>query len=218
MKLLSVNVSLPQAVPYRDGTVLTGIFKKPVGGRVMLRRLNLDGDGQADRAVHGGVDKAAYAYPHEHYAYWSRELGRTDFAFGQFGENFTVEGMPEDVVCIGDVFRIGAATVQVTQPRAPCHKLGIRMGMEAFPKVFMASGRTGFYLKVLEEGAVGAGDAFERIRAGAGGVTVRGLWHLAYVDRENLQGAKEALRIPTLAPEWRRPLEKRLERAGIRLE
>ena len=215
MKLLSVNVSMPKEVPYRGGTVSTAIFKKPAAGRVMLRRLNLDGDKQADPSVHGGVHKAAYAYPFEHYAWWSRELGRTDLSFGQFGENFTVEGMLEDDVRIGDVFRIGAALVEVTQPRAPCFKIGIRMGMDDFPKRFMASGRTGFYLKVLEEGEVGSGDRIERIRGDVGNITVRGLWHLAFCEPENLDDAKKALRLSSLAPEWRRPMEKRLLKAGI---
>jgi len=184
----------------------------------MLRRLNLEGDGQADRNVHGGINKAVYAYPFEHYEYWSRELGRTDFAYGQFGENFTVSGMLEDAVRIGDAFRIGSALVEVTQPRAPCFKLGIRMGMNDFPKRFMASGRTGFYLKVLEEGEVGVGDGIERIRGDVGNITVRGLWHLAYYEPQNLEDAKKALRLPSLAPEWRKPMEKRLIQAGIPLE
>lgn len=218
MQLLSVNVSLPKEVPFRGETVTTGIFKEPVEGRVMLRRLNLDGDGQADPSVHGGIHKAAYAYPFEHYEWWSRELGRTDFAFGQFGENMTVEGMLEDEICIGDVFRVGTALVEVTQPRSPCYKLGIRMQMEQFPKRFMASGRTGYYMKVLEEGEVGAGDMFDRVRSGAGNITVRGLWHLAYFEPQNLEGAKKALRLPFLAPEWRKPMERRLFQAGIPLE
>jgi MOSC domain-containing protein YiiM len=218
MKLLSVNVSLPKEVIYQGRTVSTGIFKEPVKGRVMLRWQNLDGDGQADRRVHGGINKAAYAYPFEHYEYWSRELGRTDFAFGQFGENFTVEGMLEDEIRIGDVFRIGTAQVEVTQPRTPCYKLGIKMQMDPFPEIFMAAGKTGFYLKVLEEGEVGAGDQFERIRGDAGNITVRGLWHLAYYEPQNLEDAKKALRIPTLGPEWRRPMENRLIRAGIPIE
>ena len=211
-RLLAERGTLP------GGTVSTGIFKEPVTGRVMLRRLNLDGDRQADPSVHGGVHKAAYAYPLEHYEWWGRELGRADFAFGQFGENFTVEGMLEDAVRIGDVYRIGSALVEVTQPRAPCFKLGIRMGMDDFPKRFMASGRTGFYLKVLEEGEVGAGDGIERILGNVGDITVKGLWHLAYHEPQNLEDARKALRLPSLAPEWRKPMEKRLVKAGIPLE
>ena len=162
MKLLSVNASMPKEVPHRGGTVSTGIFKEPVGGRVMLRSLNLEGDGQADRNVHGGINKAVYAYPNEHYEYWSRELGRTDFTFGQFGENFTVSGMLEDAVRIGDVFRIGSALVEVTQPRAPCFKLGIVMGDQRFIKTFEKSGKTGFYFRVLREGIIHVGDEIRR--------------------------------------------------------
>jgi MOSC domain-containing protein YiiM len=215
MRLISVNVSLPKDIPYRGNTVSTGIFKEPVGGRVTLGRLNLEGDGQADRKVHGGVDKAVYAYPFEHYEYWSRELGRTDFTFGQFGENFTVSGMLEDAVRIGDVFRIGFAMVEVTQPRAPCFKLGIRMGLESFPKTFLSCGRTGFYMKVLEEGEVGAGDRFERVAGEADGLSVREVWRLAVQDVRNLEGARKALRLSSLAPEWRGRLEKRFKDAGI---
>jgi len=218
MKLLSVNVSLPKEVSCQGRTVSTGIFKEPVKGRVRLRWQNLDGDGQADRTVHGGINKAAHAYPFEHYAYWSRELGRTDFSFGQFGENFTVEGLLEDEIRIGDVFRVGTALVEVTQPRTPCYKLGIKMQMDSFPEIFMASGKTGFYLKVLEEGEVGAGDRWERIRGDAANITVRGLWHLAYYEPQNLEDAKKALRIPTLGPEWRKPMENRLIRAGFPIE
>jgi MOSC domain-containing protein YiiM len=218
MRLLSVNVSLPKDVPYRGQTVSTGIFKEHVDGRVMLRMLNLEGDRQADRTVHGGINKAVYAYPYEHYEYWSRELGRTDFAYGQFGENFTVSGMMEDAVRIGDVFRVGSALVEVTQPRSPCYKLGIRMGMESFPKTFLSSGRTGFYMKVLVEGDVGAGDMFERAAGDDDGLSVQDIWRLAVQDRQNLEGARKALRLSTLAPEWRSRLEKRFKEAGIPLE
>ncbi|MGH7563069.1 MAG: MOSC domain-containing protein, partial [Gemmatimonadota bacterium] len=143
-QLLSVNVSLPRPVEHEHETVWTGIFKEPIAGRVALRRLNLDGDRQADLSVHGGVDKAVYAYPVEHYDHWRRELGR-DLPFGQFGENFTVSGMLEASTSIGDVYLIGTAVVQVTQPRTPCFKLGIRMGDRRFLRPFLASGRTGFY-------------------------------------------------------------------------
>ena len=128
MKLISVNVSLPKTVHHRGKAVSTGIFKEPVSDRVMLRQLNLDGDGQADLRGHGGIYKAAYAYSIENHEYWQRELGRDDFGPGQFGENFTVEGMTDDVVHVGDIFKIGGAVVEVTQPRVPCFKLGIKMG------------------------------------------------------------------------------------------
>src|SRR3972149_3660053 len=214
MRLISVNVSLPKEVLYQGKPVSTGIFKEPVGRRVMLRRLNLEGDGQADRNVHGGIHKAVCAYPFEHHEYWSRELGRTDFTYGQFGENFTVSGMPEDAVRIGDVFRIGFALVEVTQPRSPCFKLGIRMGLESFPKTFMSSGRTGFSMKVLEEGEVGAGDRFERVAGEEEALSGQGLWRLAHQDRQNLEGARKALRLSSLAPEWRGRPAQRVKEAG----
>ena len=213
MRLLSVNVSLPSLVPYGRGMVSTGIFKVPVEDRVALRRLNLDGDGQADLVNHGGPHRAAYAYPVENYEYWARELDRADFAFGQFGENFTVEGMTEDDVHIGDVFRVGGALVEVSQPRPPCFKLGIKMGMPKFPKLFLASGRVGFYVRVLEEGEVGRGDVFERVVAHPERVTVRETSDLLFFDPDNLRGAERVLRVPALSPGWRASFEERLDAA-----
>ena len=218
MKLLSVNVSLPKEVPYRGKTVTTGIFKEPVNGRVMLRTLNLDGDGQADLVGHGGIHKAAYAYSIENYDLWKRELGRTDFAFGQFGENFTVEGMPEDEIHVGDVFRVGSALVEVTQPRVLCYKLGIKMGLPRFVKMFLASCQVGFYLRVLEEGEVGAGDVFDRVGIGPERMTVREICHLLYFDPKNLDGARKALRIRALSPGWRQSFEERLAKTGAWIE
>jgi MOSC domain-containing protein YiiM len=209
MKLLSVNVSPPKEVVHAGKTVTTGIFKEPIRGRVTLGTLNLDGDGQADLTGHGGIYKAAYAYSIENYDYWKRELGRTDFAFGQFGENFTVEEMLEDEIHVGDVFRVGDALVEVTQPRVPCYKLGIKMGLSGFEKRFLASRRVGFYLRVLEEGEVGAGDAFDRVRTDPERMTVREICHLLYFDPENLEGAKKALRIRALSPGWRQSFEER---------
>ncbi len=218
MKLLSVNVSLPKEVPYEDKTTTTGIFKEPVNGRVMLRSLNLDGDGQADLKGHGGIYKAAYAYSMENYEYWRRELGRTDFTFGQFGENFTVEGMLDDAIHVGDVFRVGSALVEVTQPRVPCFKLGIKMGLAQFPKMFLATCRVGFYLRVLEEGEVGAGDVFERTKIDPERMPVREVCHLLYFDRKNLEGTEKALRIQALSPGWRGSFEERLTKAGVPIE
>ncbi|HEU4685119.1 MAG TPA: MOSC domain-containing protein [Nitrospira sp.] len=152
--------------------VTTGIWKEPVTGRVMLRQLNLDGDEQADLTVHGGLDKAVYVYPSEHYPIWRAELPGIDLPYGSFGENFTTEGLDERSVHIGDRFRIGGAVVEVTQPRLPCYKLGIRFGRADMPKRFHASGRCGWYLAVLQEGEVGAGDAWERIARQAGTVSV----------------------------------------------
>jgi MOSC domain-containing protein YiiM len=213
MKLVSINVSPPKTVMHLGEPLTTGIFKQQVPRRVMLRTLNLDGDGQADLSVHGGEDKAAYVYDIAHYDYWQKELKRSDFPFGQFGENFTVEGMTEDRVHIGDVFTVGEAVVEVTQPRLPCFKLAMKMGMPEFPKLFMASKRSGFYLRVLREGEVGAGDAIERIKADSTRMSVRDALHLAYFDRTNLAMAKIAAGIPALSAGWREMFEERLAKA-----
>jgi MOSC domain-containing protein YiiM len=215
MKLLSINVSLPKEVPHGRKTVSTGIFKEPLAGRVVLRKSNLDGDGQADLENHGGVDRAAYVYSVENYDHWRRELGRDDLAFGQFGENFTVEGMTEDDVHIGDVFRVGDALVEVSQPRPPCFKLGIKMGRARFPKLFLASGRVGFYLRVLEEGEVSAGDVFDRVESDPERMTVRETSRLLFFEPENLEGARRALRIRALSPGWHHSFEERLTKAAV---
>ncbi len=207
MRLLSVNVSLPKEVPYKGKTVRTGIFKEAAQGRVKLGGLNLDGDGQADLVGHGGIYKAVHAYSIENYEYWKRELGRDDFSYGQFGENFTVEGMPEDKVNVGDVFRVGTALVEVTQPRVPCFKLAMKMERPDFLKVFMPSERVGFYFRVLEEGDVGAGDVVERVKVDPEQMTVREMFHLLYFAKQNLEGARKALRIPAMSPGWRGSFE-----------
>ncbi len=220
MQLLSVNVAQPREVSYidrrgREKTTSTAIFKEPAPGRLMLRTLNLDGDGQADLNGHGGIYKAVYVYTVENYRYWANELGRTDFkAAGQFGENFTVEGMPDDAISIGDVFSVGGALVEVTQPRVPCFKLGIRIGIEGFMKQFAESCRVGFYLRVLEEGEVGAGDAFVRVREARVPMTVREIMHLLYFDPDNLEDAEKALHIEALSPGWRQSFSDRIEKAN----
>ena len=220
MTLLSVSVGRPKGVSYQDRRgrekiTSTGIFKEPVSSRVMLRATNLEGDGQADLVGHGGPDKAAYVYSREYYDYWAKELGRTDFATAsQFGENFTVTGMTDDVIAVGDVFRIGTALVQVTQPRVPCFKLGIRMGIEGFQKQFAASLRVGFYLRVLEEGMVGAGDTITRQDQDPVGMTVRHMMNLLYFDPDNVEDAKRALGIEALSPGWRGSFEERVAKAG----
>lgn len=163
MKLLSIQVGRPRQVTWRRRTLTTGIYKDRVEGRIILRRHNLDGDEQADLSVHGGWDKAVYVYPSEHYAFWRTELPAVHLPYGAFGENFTTEGLDELTVYIGDVFCIGTAVVEVTQPRMPCYKLGVRFGRPDMPQRFHASSRCGFYLAVLKEGDVGAGDVWERI-------------------------------------------------------
>ncbi|MEK7668013.1 MAG: MOSC domain-containing protein [Gemmatimonadota bacterium] len=162
--LVSVNVALPSPLVTGKGEVLSGIRKLPVMGRVRVGALGLDGDAQADLKVHGGPDQAVYAYSRDHYARWAGELARDDLAPGSFGENLTVEGMLETDVRIGDVYQVGSARLQVTKPRSPCFKLAAWTGLPTFPKLFLASGRTGFYLRVLEEGEVGAGDAIALVR------------------------------------------------------
>ena len=207
MKLHSVSVSQPKDVAYDGKTVRTGIFKEPVKGRVWLRKLGLDGDGHGDLAVHGGIDKAVYAYPIEHYEYWMRELERDELPFGQFGENFTVEGLLEGEVHIGDVFQIAGAQVQITQPRVPCFKLGLKMECSTFPKHFLASERSGFYLRVIAEGNVGAGDPTERIKIDPARLSIKEIHHLHYFDNLNRQGIKRALDVPALSDSWRESFE-----------
>jgi len=211
MKVLSVNVSKPKTITYRGKSVTTGIFKEPVVGRVMVRKLNLEGDGQADLTVHGGVDKAVYVYDLDSYRYWERELGRADFAYGHFGENLTVEGLPDDQVHIGDVFRVGEALLEVSQPRVPCLKLEIKMEMPGFSRQFLASGRLGFYFRVLEEGLVGAGDTIEKVKSGPEQLSVRETAHLLYFEDDDLDRLHRVLHIPALAQGWRDAFAELLE-------
>ena len=168
-RLLSVNVGLPRDVPWRGRTVHTGIWKTPVPGRRPVRRLNVDGDGQGDLAGHGGEQRAVFVYQIESYRHWEAQLGRRDLVHGQFGENFTIEGLPDDEVCIGDRYRIGTALFEVTQPRTTCYRVGIRLDEPRMAALLTSSGRPGFYLRVLEEGEVGAGDPILPVarRAGA---------------------------------------------------
>ncbi len=213
MKLLSVNVAQPKEVSYNGERIRTGIFKKPVSGGTMMRRLNLDGDGQGDLSVHGGIHKAVYAYPMEHYDYWKRELGRDDLTYGQFGENLTVEGLLEEAVHIGDVFRVGEAVIEVSQPRVPCFKLGIKMGIPEIVKPFLANGRVGFYVRVLEEGEVRAGNTIERTKIGDGEMTVKEIVHLRHFDNANTVGIEKAINLPALSPSWRNSFEEILVKA-----
>ena len=214
MTLKSVNVSMPKDVVHNAKTTTTGIFKEPVAGRVKLHRLNLEGDGQADLWGHGGAFRAVYVYSYENYRYWARELARDDFTLGQFGENFTVEGMLEDQIHVGDTFRVGSALVEVSQPRVPCYKLAIKMGIEGFQNQFLASGRMGFYFRVLEEGEVGAGDAIQLVRRDPQAMTVRQVNELLYFDKENLKGTAQALEIPALSHGWKGSFEERLAKAA----
>src|SRR5918911_1958680 len=171
-RLLSVNVGLPRDVTWSGKTVHTGIWKSPVEGRRMVRKLNIVGDGQGDLAGHGGEQRAVFVYQMESYHYWERFLGRNDFVYGQFGENFTVEGLPDDEVCIGDRYRIGTAVLEVTQPRVTCYRVGIRMQEPQMPALLVSHRRPGFYLRVLEEGEVEAGDEILRVGSGPEQMTV----------------------------------------------
>jgi MOSC domain-containing protein YiiM len=210
MKLLSINVSKPRTVTISGNSVATGIFKEPAAGPVVVRELGLEGDGQADQENHGGIYKAVYVYPFEHYAHWSSELGRSDFAFGQFGENLTVEGLLEDQIFIGDMLRTGDALFEVTQPRVPCFKLAHKMGMLTFPKLFARSGRTGFYLRVLAEGTINAGDSIERVKTHPSALSVRTMMDVMHFDRDNISVMEQAVAIPALTPSWRDEIRARL--------
>jgi MOSC domain-containing protein YiiM len=202
MRITSVNVGMPAPLPRGGDSVPSGIVKAPVSGRVRVGRTNIDGDGQADLRVHGGPDKAVYAYPAEHYATWSRELGRDDLVPGFFGDNLTLEGIDEEDVLIGDRFRIGTALLEVSQPRIPCFKLGIRVGDPHFLKPFLQSGRTGFYLRVIEEGEVGAGDPVERVSRGDGGLSVREVCRL-FSGGDDADAFSAAAAVPALEDGWR---------------
>ena len=210
-ELFSVNVGMPRPIETGSGPVLSGIFKSATKKRVQVRHHNLEGDGQADLSAHGGENKAVYGYPHEHYRTWASDLGRDDFELGQFGENLTTSGLLEREVGIGDVFRIGTAVLQVSQPRSPCFKLGLRMGDPTFVRTFLRRGRPGFYFRIAKEGALQAGDSIERIERGDTGISVYELWDLSFGDANDPNRLRMALRIPTLGSEWIQPMRNKLK-------
>ncbi|PYM00009.1 MAG: MOSC domain-containing protein [Verrucomicrobia bacterium] len=212
MKVLSVNVGSPREVTWQGKRVTTGIFKEPIQGRVMMRRLNLDGDQQADLTVHGGVSKAVYAYPSEHYSYWRTELPGMDLPSGMFGENFTTEGLLESSVYIGDRFRIGETEVMVTEPRMPCYKLGIKFGRADIIKRFLASRRTGFYFAVMREGLVGAGDAVELVGREQQEISVADITRLYSFDKEDVKSLRRAIQVEALQESWKGYFEHQLEK------
>ncbi|HEX6250557.1 MAG TPA: MOSC domain-containing protein [Gemmatimonadaceae bacterium] len=201
MRIVSVNVSAGRVVEWRGRLVETGIFKEPVANRVRVRRLNLDGDRQADRRVHGGEFKAVYAYSAGHYPWWQAELARP-LPYGMFGENLTVEEFTEEEVCIGDEFRAGSALLQAVQPRLPCFKLGIRFGDAGMVKRFMEAGRFGVYFRVVEEGAVAAGDVITRERRDPARFPVKALANLHARARFDPMMLRRALQLSALPPEW----------------
>ena len=215
MNLVSVSVGLPRDVTWHGRVVTTGIYKDPVEGRVALRRLNLDGDRQADLTVHGGEHKAVYGYPLEHYAFWQRELPKAELTVGMFGENFTTEGLLEDDTHIGDEFAIGSATVVVTQPRLPCYKLGVKFQDDGMVKRFLASRRTGFYLAVVREGTVGAGDEITVVGRHPHAIPVAEITRLyiakSYDDRDAAL-IERATQVNALPASWKDHLRDRLAR------
>src|SRR5690349_5210953 len=200
--LLAVNVGLPQDVPWHGTTVHTGVWKQPVTGPRMVRRLNIDGDGQGDLAGHGGEQRAVLVYQIDSYRYWQDHFGRSDFEFGQFGENFTIDGLADDQVCIGDRYRIGAAEFEVTQPRVTCFRVGMRLGEPELPALLVAHHRPGFYLRVITEGSVQAGDEVVRTRVGPHGMSVADVDALLYLPDRDVDRLRKALDIPALSPGW----------------
>jgi MOSC domain-containing protein YiiM len=217
MKLVSVSTGLPREVLWHGRTVTTGIFKQPVAGRVALRKLNLDGDRQADLTAHGGEYKAVYCYPLAYYDYWKRELPGRDLPMAIFGENFTTDGLLEDSVHLGDRFSVGSAEVVVTQPRLPCYKLGIRFQSDDMVKRFLASGRTGFYLAVTREGEVGAGDDIKLIARDPDAVPVPEITRLYITKRygeDDVASLQRALRVSALPESWKKYFRERLQKTN----
>jgi ferredoxin-NADP reductase/MOSC domain-containing protein YiiM len=210
-RLLSVNVGLPRDISWQGKTVHTGIWKTPAPGRRMARRLNLDGDGQGDLQGHGGEHRAVFVYQIDSYRYWQTQLRRDDFAYGQFGENFTIDGLLDTEVCIGDRYRIGGALFEVTQPRVTCYRLGIRMNEPQMPALVVAHHRPGFYFRVIEEGEVEAGDEIVKVFAGPESMTVAEIDALLYLPGRDNSGLERALRIPALSAGWRSSFETLLE-------
>ena len=210
-RLLSVNVGLPRDIEWKGRTVHTGIWKNPVRGRCRVGRLNLDGDGQGDLAGHGGEQRAVFVYQIESYRYWQEQLKRTDFVHGQFGENFTIEGLPDDAVCIGDRYQIGSALFEVTQPRVTCYRVGIRMNEPRMPALLTSSGRPGFYFRVLREGEVGAGDEIVKVGEANERMAVAEINALLYLPNHAHDRLERALRIEALSPGWRASFEALLQ-------
>ena len=212
--VLSVNVGLPQDVAWHGRTVRTAVWKQPVKGPRMVRRINIDGDGQGDLAGHGGEHRAVFVYQIESYRYWQQQLGRDDFVYGQFGENLTVTGLADDQVCIGDRYRIGEAEFEVTQPRVTCYRVGIRMDDPRIPALLVSHHRPGFYLRVLREGAVQAGDEIVQLASGPEAMTVAGVDALLYLPGHSPQQLAQALRIPALSDGWKASFRAMLEEPG----
>ena len=217
MHILSVNVSKPKVVQYKGKEVSTGIYKKPVHGPVMLRKTNIDGDGQADLKVHGGLDKAVYGFPWEHYTFYQERFGPDDFAHGHFGENLTTKGMLENAVHIGDRFRIGEAVLEVSQPRSPCSKFAMKMRATEAVKTMLDSGKTGYYFRVIEEGMIDIGKTI-RLSLNESAPTVYGIHQLMFFDALNVSELKRASVCSALAPSWREKFAERLRKLESRID
>ena len=212
MQVISVNVGQPRKVLWNDQIVETGIYKEAVEGQVAVRRLNIDGDRQADLEVHGGLDKAIYAYPAEHYPFWREQFPEMELPWGMFGENLTLTGLLEDTVHIGDHFQVGSAKLVVTQPRLPCFKLGIKFGRDDMIKRFLVSGMTGFYFAVLEEGEVAAGDTISLLHQDEHLIQVADIVRLYREDKYNLDLIRRVVAVKALPEEWREYFQERLEK------
>lgn len=211
LKVISVNVGLPREITWKGRIVSTGIFKEPVAGRVAVRRLNLDGDRQADLTVHGGPDKAVYVYPSEYYQYWREQFPDMDLPWGMFGENLTVQGIVDARVFIGDQFRVGSALLEVRQPRLPCYKLGIKFQRDDILKRFLKSELTGFYFAVREEGEVAAGDTISLVSREAHGVSVTDITRLNSIEKRNQEKLRRAIAVRSLPEDWREYFSERLQ-------
>lgn len=211
MQVISLNVGLPRVVESHGEPVVTGIFKEPVAGPVMLRTLNLDGDRQADLTVHGGISKAVYAYPLEHYEFWRRELPDMELPHGMFGENFTTEGLLENDLNVGDRFSVGGAELMVTEPRLPCYKLGIKFGRADIIRKFLQSRRTGFYFAVVKEGQVQAGDELELLSRDANNITIADITRLYAFEKDDLNTLRRAVKLNALSESWREHFQKQLQ-------
>jgi MOSC domain-containing protein YiiM len=212
MRIQSLNIAVPRLIEYKGEEVWTGIYKLPTDTALMVRKLNIDGDEQADLTVHGGVDKAVYAFPSEHYTWYQSELGQNAYAPGQFGENLTTEGMLESVVRIGDRYRVGEALFEVSQPRSPCYKFAIKMGSAEALIIMINSASTGFYLRVLEEGEIQAGDAIVAAETDSLAPTVEEVHRLYYLDRKNSVGLTRALQCDRLSKVFRDEFALRLDK------
>ncbi len=212
MQVISVNVGQPREVVWKGQIVETGIFKEAVEDRVAVRRLNIEGDRQADLTVHGGLDKAIYAYPAEHYSFWREQFPEMELPWGMFGENLTLTGLLEDAVHIGDHFQVGSARLMVTQPRLPCFKLGIKFGRDDILRRFLVSGRTGFYFAVLEEGEVAAGDSISLLHSDEHQIKVADIVRLYREDKYNLDLIRRVVAVEALPEEWRDYFQERIEK------